>query len=266
MVARIEEKRIMALDQIERPEFRSHAEIAGPAAATWSADLCSRYPDPLGGDASDDVPVVTTTRRLARLSLAASEVGARFGREGLPGDPSAWMLSPRLMFGGRAAVDACQDLAGLERSLLMHGLGMELDAGPEDLERLLVGDAGPEAPISATAVDSRGGGTVTRRRFGAHRRRLLTCWVNVRLDGRRIYAFCAMVTDRPAELVDRVVERYGVAAAAAAEFAEGFDPTTVLATAMIGEALSDTLVLAAANPLSSIAEGLDVVVEQRFVA
>lgn len=98
------------------------------------------------------------------------------------------------------------------------------------------------------------------------RRRLLTCWLRFEDHGASVYAFCAMVTDDPAAFVGRVADRYGHHALATAEFADGFDPTDALATAMIGEALADTLVLAEEDPDRQPAVGLDVVVEQRFAA
>lgn len=65
-------------------------------------------------------------------------------------------------------------------------------------------------------------------------------------------------------LVERIIGRYG-SCAADAEFAVGFDQTASWATAMISDAMADTLALAAADPGSPLAAGLDVVVEQRFV-
>lgn len=98
------------------------------------------------------------------------------------------------------------------------------------------------------------------------RSRLLTCWLRFEDCGVSVYAFCAMVTDDPSVFVARVADRYGHYALATAEFADGFDPTDALATAMIGDALADTLVLAGEDPDRPPAVGLDVVIEQRFAA
>lgn len=216
--------------------------------------------DPMDEDAVGDELVVTTRRRLVRLSVASTEVGARFERERLPHDPAAWMLTPRALFDGRPAIEACQDLQAFSRNLLLHGLGLGLDADPEDVDALLADDEVEEAG----EIEDESGAEILA--FPVTPPALLTCWVDAENEGQRLYAFCAMVTGRPADLVERVIGRFGATAAERAIYRVGFDPTTPLATAMLSRALSDTLVLVGEDPASPLAAGLDVAVEQRFHA
>lgn len=235
-----------------------------PAGPLARADRPGWDCDPLESDAAGDELVVTTTRRLLRLSIAATDVGARFTREGLRHDPAAWMIAPRMLFGGRAAIDACQELEHFHRAIVMHGVGMGVDARPEDVDALLV-DRGRDDAAGVTDVPERGHDAGARG-VRSPRCNLFTAWVDFDRPDGRLFAFCAVVTDRAADLVDRVVGRYGADAAAQARYATGFNHSEPLATAMVSDAMADTLALAAADPDSPLARGLDVVVEQRFVA
>ena len=95
------------------------------------------FPDPLDDDLADDDCVVLTRRRLVRLALVACETGARFQRDGVRHDPMAWMLAPRRLFGGRTAIDACLELDGCNRAIVLHGLALGLDADAEEIDDLL---------------------------------------------------------------------------------------------------------------------------------
>lgn len=244
---------------------------AGPIGSKWDCD-------PLDPDASDDVAVATTSRRLIRVAIAAADAGARFAREGREQDPAAWMLTPRDLFDGLPPIDACQELRHFARSVVLHAVGLDLDADPDVVDALLLDedDENGHADV-AGAIDAVDGGSAATGAFGERltdpdaatmplaRPELLTCWVDFMAGGSRVFAFCAIVTDRPADLVERIVGRFGIAAASTATFAQGFDRTAALATAMISDAMADTLELAEADPASPLAAGLDVVVEQRFV-
>lgn len=248
-----------------------------PSSPTGSKASALRWGcDPLDPDAFADLPMTTSPRRMMRLAIAAADAATRFAREGLEVDPVAWMLAPRTVFEGLNAMDACQDLKHFKRSIVLHALGLGLDADPDAIDALLddgeydqdekgIDDGRDEdLHLDDDAMASRmssggGGGDVT-----LSCPMLLTCWLDVAQGGERLFAFCAIVTDRPAVLVERLIERYGPAAEHA-EFAVGFDQTSSFATAMISDALADTLALAGADPRSPLAAGLDVVVEQRFV-
>ncbi len=98
-------------------------------------------PDPLDPDCVGDFPVVTTRRRLVRLALVATETAARFQREGGDHDPMAWMLASRELFEGRDAIEATLELSNCTRAILLHGLGLGLDADPAVIDDLAAEDA-----------------------------------------------------------------------------------------------------------------------------
>ncbi len=130
--------------------------------------------DPLDSDSADDEVVVTTKRALIRLALVAADTASRFEREGIGHDPVAWMLAPRAMFEGRAAVDACLAREECLRAVLLHGLSIGLDADPSQLDALIdedeedaddafdrgmLGDPRP-CSLKSCDVDESEGGTI----------------------------------------------------------------------------------------------------------
>ena len=235
--------------------------------------------DPLEPDAADDERLTTSPRRLLRLAIAAADAGARFTREGLAHDPAAWMMTPRALFDGMAGMDACQELPHFSRSIILHGLGIGLDADPEAVDALL--DAGEDDDVDHSGEDGcpdTGNGDPAfydqwnrsvefgwdKSQSATIRPQLLTCWVDFVEASSRVFAFVAMVTERPGDIVERVVGRFGTKAAAEAMFVAGYDHSTVLASAMISDAMAQSLALAAEDPSSPLARGLNVYVEQRF--
>jgi hypothetical protein len=95
------------------------------------------YVEPLDRDLPDDPAVRLTHRQLIRLILIAAETGARFEREGIVMDPAAWLFASRRLFDRRAAVNACAAHGAFIRAMLLHGLGLGLDAEPEAVDALL---------------------------------------------------------------------------------------------------------------------------------
>ncbi len=91
--------------------------------------------DPLEND-DDDENVVLTLREIVRIALVASEVGARFQREGIPSDPMAWMLAPRRAFHGAPPIEACASRQDCAKAVLIHGLGLDLDVAAHCVESL----------------------------------------------------------------------------------------------------------------------------------
>jgi len=73
--------------------------------------------------------------------LVATEVAARFERDESDVDPVAWMLAPRRLHAGRAPLDACLELEECTRALLLHGLGLGLDADRATFDEALLDDA-----------------------------------------------------------------------------------------------------------------------------
>ena len=74
---------------------------------------------------------------LVRIACVAAETGARMQRDGLAEDPVGWMVSPLELFEGRAPIEACMELSACSKAILLHGLGLGLDADPAVMDRLL---------------------------------------------------------------------------------------------------------------------------------
>lgn len=96
--------------------------------------------DPMAPDQQDDHVVVTTRRGLSRIAFVAAETASRFEREGIGHDPVAWMMTPRKIFEGSAAIDACLDRHAFMRAAILHGLSWGLDASPEEIDPLINDD------------------------------------------------------------------------------------------------------------------------------
>ena len=92
--------------------------------------------DPLD-QGHDEETIELTRREIVRVTLVATEVGARFQRDAIGEDPMAWMLAPRRAFDGERPVEACITRAACARAVLIHGLGLDLDIGPDALDALM---------------------------------------------------------------------------------------------------------------------------------
>lgn len=91
--------------------------------------------DPL----EDESGGMMVVRRVAlvRIACVAAETGARMQRDGLAEDPVDWMVSPLELFEGRAPIEACMERDACSKAILLHGLGLGLDADPAVIDRLL---------------------------------------------------------------------------------------------------------------------------------
>jgi len=225
------------------------------------------YEDPLDPDAEGDAVVATTRRGLLRLVLVAAETATRFAREGLAEDPVAWMLSPRMLFDGRNAIDACLERDECLRAVLLHGLSMGMDADADEMDDLVAGEP-PEADeslppdVPAAADDGRGwqGGR------SGDRPRLWTSLFVDRSDAGMVQAFDAVIAPGRAEAEELLRARRGVGRSAPVDLSEGFDASQPLVEALLSGAMTDMLEQVARDPASPLAEGLSVSVQQRFAA
>jgi hypothetical protein len=224
-------------------------------------------PDPLDEDAEGDEVVVTTRRGLVRVALVAAETGGRFQRECLPHDPMSWMLAPRALFGGAAAIDACLDRAACLRGVLLHGLSLGLDADPADVDGLAEDDDGFEVddgrecppvallPHLHAAVDRADDG----------QRRLYTTVIDVdRVGGRGALALCALVAADREEVRRRLADRHGDWIANGARIVEGVDHRDPRVAELASPALLAFLEHVEDDPWCPEADRLDVTVERRF--
>ena len=179
--------------------------------------------DPLDADSPLDEVVITTSRSLCRLALVASETGARFQREAEPHDPMAWLLSPRRMFAGLTALEACLQREHFMRALLLHGLSLGLDADPDQIDGLT---DGRKKFRPATRSSRR-----TPRSVG--RARLYTASLLRSTSGSMLQAFHASVAWSEQEFKARLEDKFGLAAAEGAQIRVGFDPAAPLALALV---------------------------------
>lgn len=251
-------------------------QIDAIASAKTETILSAPLPvliDPLDHDEPHDEIVVTTRRGLVRLALVAADTGSRFEREGIGHDPVAWMMTPRALFEGRSAIDACLEREECLRAVLLHGLSIGLDADPMTLDALMAADDDEEEEEdfdgleTAYAVDHGiDVDTTCRRKPDGERPRLWTSFLVDDRAGGTIQAFDAVVAGDRLEAETRLRARHGPAIADAIEISEGFDPNTPLAEALVSPAVADMLEQVAANPGSLLAKGLSVHIEQRFAA
>ena len=218
------------------------------------------YDDPLDEDAPNDAVVSTTLRGLVRLALVAAETGARFQREGVDRDPMSWMLAPRQLFDGASALDACIGRNACVRGILLHGLAFGLDADPDLIDALGVGDGEDE-------LETKPGNPCTAIlplvREPESKLRLFTATIVSRDGSETVHAFHASLAIDKSEVARRLHCRLG-AAATHALIVVGFDAGDPLVAALVSPAMCDTLELIDADPGSPLAAGLDVNVEQRF--
>jgi len=213
--------------------------------------------DPLNNDEVDDEVVVTSRRGLVRLALVAAETASRFEREAIPHDPIAWMLFPRALFEGRSAIDACLAREACLRAVLLHGLSMDLDADPVELDALIEND-GEEGGDDFDDFDG-------FDEPGDESPRLWTSFLVEERAGGTIHAFDAVVAGDHGEAERRLRARHG-AVAQEMVIVEGFDPNLPLAEALVSPAVADMLAQVAADPCSPLGRGLSMHIEQRFAA
>lgn len=242
----------MMLDTLERA--RPIANVAEPFHL---------YEDPLDADQAGDEVVVTTRRALVRLALVATETASRFERERIDMDPMAWMVAPRRLFDGQAAIDACLDHGECLRAVILHGLSMGMDADPQEMDLLTADDEEDlserreeDGVVAAPVLDARSGSEP----------RLWTSFMVTDSDAETVQGFDALIAIDRAEAEARLRARYGPELVGEIEIVEGFDASRPLAEALVSPALADMLEQVARDPSSPLAAGLTVSVQQRFSA
>lgn len=249
---------------------RGREDSAGPRVQPVAATFL----DPLDADCSSDQPVLTTRRGIARVALVATAVASHLKSAGIDQEPMAWMLSPRSLFGGAAAIDACLRRADCVRGVLLHTLALGVDADPQFVDALIADDVDGAAELleaasptarAASEGRARRDNVIAFRPPSSDRLRLFTATVVANDGFETVQAFHASLAADEAEVSGRLYCRIG-AAAADARIVEGFDPTDALVGALVSEVMCDTLAIIAAQPSSPIAAGLDVNIEQRFFA
>lgn len=205
-------------------------------------------------------------------STVAADTAARFQREGLPVEPVAWMLSPRKLFNGASALDACLEHGNFIRASILHGLALGLDADPSDIDALagdgFDGDDREDGDVYDFRGDDFGNddddAIVLELEPGDLR--LYTATIAFRGGGVIFHAFHASLARTAGEVGDRLRRRYGEEVGSRATIVSGFRTGGGFVGALVSPALAEMLRDVAANPSSPIAAGLDLNLEQCFDA
>lgn len=228
---------------------------------TFNPGMLFAYEDPLDEDAADDTAVATTRRGLCRLALTAAETGARFEREGIEHDPGAWLLAPRMLFNGHAAIDACLSRENYVRATVLHGLSLGLDADPRDIDDL-VGDDEDSAVINdddfwAESVEP-DGSTFSNLS-------LFTATLVVQDGSCTLNVVAASLALDAGQFIGRFAARMGSELAQQATIREGVDTEDPLFAALLSQPMTDMLCRLSIAPGWTSGAGLDLHVEQRLV-
>ena len=201
-----------------------------------------------------------TRIQLGRVVLLATEVGARFTRDGVPYDPAAWMIAPRRLFGGANAVEACRNEAPFLRAMVLHGLSYGLDADPEEIDALV--DEDPAADDGPCGASSSGEvALITSEWRGPE---LYTATIAAETGGQACHVFQATIASGFLDVVKELKERVGDDLGRQADIRRGFDPSHPIVCANVSPAIGDLLQDVAADPTSSLADGLNIFIEHRF--
>lgn len=171
------------------------------------------FPDPLDEDGAADEIVVTTRRAIGRVALVATETASRFQREAVEHDPMAWMFAPRQVFGGAAAIDACLNRGDCMRGILLHGLGLGLDADRRVMDELLASDDDDfeehEFRYLHGERSSAGRKPIRGRPARTARVRMYTATIIDTRDNRMTQVFHASLARDAAEVRTRLAGRFG---------------------------------------------------------
>ena len=224
--------------------------------------------DPLAEDCPyGDTAIITTRRAITRVALVAVETGGRFQREGIEHDPMSWMLAPRRLFNGRAAIDACLEREHCLRSILVHGLSLGLDLAPTAVDTLLSDDEEDKRRRSRQYMSSKRKAGKKRNRSG-HRPlaapRLFTATIIYSDRKLMLQAFHASIAHEPSEISARLCERFGHSAANVADIREGFHQSTPVAMALVQEPVAELIRRVAPEADHPLHNDFAVTIEQRI--
>lgn len=264
----------------DRPDHGSTKHHTADALAAAS------YLDPLDDDDPSDAVVVTTRRAIGRVALVAAETAGRFQREAVPHDAMAWLMAPRRVFDGAAAIDACLARDACMRGILVHGLGLGLDVERAAIDALIAADDG-EGPLASSAEalaaedddyakgfdghefeylhGGRPGGPAHTGRGRTARRtrlRLYTATLAETRDNRMVQAFHASVARTEAEVRARLAGRFGPDLAASADVRPGLHPSAPLVIALVPSPVAAMIVQMGRDCASSVAMTFAVDIQQ----
>lgn len=219
--------------------------------------------DPLEDDRPDDEIVTTTRRALNRLALVATETAGRFQRDGIDYDPMTWMLSPRRLFGGRPAVDACLEREHCLRGVLTHGLGLGLDSDPEVVDELLAEEDNGEFDDEwgePERMPAKGNGL--RGYFDSPK--LITATICYSDRHVILNAFHASVVSNPSEVTQHLIDRYGIDVMPSARIWHGYKAADPLVMALVPDPIAEMILKIEAEQWLPIHDNFAIDLEQRI--
>jgi hypothetical protein len=267
--------------------FVANRPDAGPNEHPISSALAAAsYLDPLDDDDPSDEVVVTTRRAIGRVALVATEAAGRFQREAVPHDAMAWLMAPRRVFDGAAAIDACLTRDACMRGILVHGLGLGLDVERAAIDALIADDGEEAAVGTSTALAAKDDddyadgfdGHEFEYLYGDHagrsdrtgraragrgtRLRLYTATLAETRDNRMVQAFHASVARSEGEVRARLTGRFGPDLAKAADVRLGIHPSAPLVIALVPSPVAAMIVQMGRDCASSAARTFAVDIQQ----
>jgi hypothetical protein len=98
------------------------------ANASTNAAVSSWRLDPFGQITGGEL--VLDRVSIVRIACVAAEAGARIQREALSVDALEWIVTPLGLFRGTPPIEACAERSAFAQAILLHGLGLDLNADP----------------------------------------------------------------------------------------------------------------------------------------
>lgn len=200
------------------------------------------------------------TAQLKRIAQVAVATGARFVRERVEESAMDWMLTPKQMFNGRTPIDACREPEAFRRAMLLHEFCLGMDAQPLLFDELPRSSLFPVDAVWPKQGHSQG----VANSPDQCRTELFTYVIVADAGDGQVQIFGAMMARSPGEVRKRLRARFGTRLEDEGVVRSGFDWSEPLACALVSDAVGELLLLAAQAPSSSLAQGLDFQVEQRF--
>ncbi|RYY17790.1 MAG: hypothetical protein EON55_01305 [Alphaproteobacteria bacterium] len=148
----------------------------------------------------------------------------------------SWMLSPRALFDGGTALDACLGRDACMRGILVHGLGLGLDVDRSTIDALMSEDEDFEERESdyLYGEHTRGSGELERDWAGrATKLRLYTATIADTRDNTMFQAFHASVARSAGEIRKRLSRRLGAELADMADIRLGLHEGSPLVVALV---------------------------------
>ena len=243
-----------------------------PSGYTSKPLISREMLNPLEADRPDDQFFIITKRAMCRIALVAAETGGRFERDGIKYDPMSWMLAPRQLFNGGAAIEACAQLEHCRRSILVHGLGLGLDVTPSAIDALIAADDTDDGDEENNfkkppRLSGKSKGQRRNGRNGSGARMELRLWTATMAHSTEeliVNAFHASLATNIHDVVERLRMRYGTEIASSADIRIGFHQAMPIVLALIQEPMAEMIRQIDNEPLLADPDRFSINVEHRI--